>query len=149
EGARVSSACMRVWVRAASAVLSFLLLLSFCSGGVACCISFSCDAGTMAGVPDFGYTKNPKVCEFRVRSRRPPKSGHKKAPLGIAGTGPDSSRAKRPADREGDLLAARADHFDLDAAVLRAAFGGLVVRNRLLLALAFGVDAVLLHALLH
>src|SRR5246127_5997266 len=37
---------------------------------------------------------------------------------------------------------ARADHFDFDAAILRAAFSGLVVGDRLLLALAFRVDTV-------
>jgi hypothetical protein len=48
---------------------------------------------------------------------------------------------------EAPLLRAGTDHFDLHATVLRAAFGGLVVGDRLLLALAFGVDPVLLDAL--
>src|SRR6478672_8712538 len=43
-------------------------------------------------------------------------------------------------------LLARANHFDFDAAVLRAAGIGLVVGHWLLLALAFGVDAVRFHA---
>src|SRR5260221_14215223 len=47
------------------------------------------------------------------------------------------------------LLAAGTDHFDLDAAVLGAAFAGLVVRDRLLLALALGVDAGWLDGLRH
>ena len=42
---------------------------------------------------------------------------------------------------------ARADHFDFHAAILRAAFGGLVVGDRLLLALAFRVDTVGFQAL--
>src|SRR6202165_2682725 len=42
---------------------------------------------------------------------------------------------------------ARADHFDFHAAILRAAFGGLVVGDRLLLALAFRVDTVGFDAL--
>src|SRR5438067_12929656 len=45
------------------------------------------------------------------------------------------------------LLAARADDFELDAAVLGAALARLVVGDGLLLALAFGVDAVRLDAL--
>jgi len=45
------------------------------------------------------------------------------------------------------LLAAGAHDFDFHATVLRAAFGGLVVGDRLLLALAFGVDAILFDAL--
>src|SRR5438093_11635950 len=45
------------------------------------------------------------------------------------------------------LLAASADDFYFDAAVLGAAFAGLVVGDRLLLALALGVDAVGLDAL--
>jgi hypothetical protein len=48
---------------------------------------------------------------------------------------------------KGSLLGAGTDHFDLDAAVLHLAFLRLVVSHRLLLALAFGVDAVLLDAL--
>src|SRR5678815_2058785 len=63
-----------------------------------------------------------------------------------------SRQRKSPAERgfsdqRSVLLGARTDHFDFHATVLRAAFGGLVVRDRLLLALAFGVDAVLLDAL--
>jgi hypothetical protein len=50
----------------------------------------------------------------------------------------------------GDLgrsVSACANHFDLNATVLRATFFGLVVSHRLLLAFAFGVDAVLFDAL--
>ena len=47
------------------------------------------------------------------------------------------------------LRLARADDFDFHAAVLGAAFLGLVARDRLLLAFAFGVDAVRLDALAH
>ena len=47
------------------------------------------------------------------------------------------------------LLRAGTDHFDLGTAILRLAFLGLVVGHGLLLALAFGVDAVLLDALGH
>src|SRR5260221_3410943 len=47
------------------------------------------------------------------------------------------------------LLAAGTDHFDLDAAVLCAAFAGLVVRDPLLFAPALRVDAVGLDVLRH
>ena len=65
------------------------------------------------------------------------------------------AKTKSPAERGFSMQqrevertsAAGADHFDFHATVLRAAFGGLVVGDGLLLALAFGVDAVLLDAL--
>ena len=47
------------------------------------------------------------------------------------------------------LLSAGANHFDFHAAVLGAAFSGLVVSHWLLFALAFGVHAVLFDALGH
>ena len=46
-------------------------------------------------------------------------------------------------------LGACTHHFDLYTAVLGATVFGLVVSNRLLFALAFGIDAVLLNALGH
>ena len=44
------------------------------------------------------------------------------------------------------LIGARADHFDLYAAVLGLTFFGLVVSHGLLLAFAFGVNTVFLNA---
>jgi hypothetical protein len=63
---------------------------------------------------------------------------HKKTPSGVF----------HSADSRILLLgAAGTDDFDFHAAVLGAAGCGLVVGDRLLLALAFGVDAVRFHAL--
>src|SRR3954470_23939410 len=65
-----------------------------------------------------------------------------------------SAKNKTPPKRGFDVALQRrsgttagADDFDFHATVLRAAFGGLVVGHGLLLALAFGVHAVLLDAL--
>src|SRR3954465_5458255 len=67
---------------------------------------------------------------------------------------PRLSQKKTPPKRgffrsEDRSVLARADDFDLGAAVLRAALGRLVVRDRLLLALALGIDAVAFDALRH
>ena len=50
---------------------------------------------------------------------------------------------------EGLLVGACTNDFDFHATVFRAAFGGLVVSNWLLLAFAFGVNTVFLNAFGH
>ena len=47
------------------------------------------------------------------------------------------------------LLGACTNHFNFNAAVFGAAVFGLVVGNRLLLALAFGINTILFNALGH
>src|SRR5512145_39135 len=71
------------------------------------------------------------------KQETPPRRGFLRSPLARASV----RRIRR------SLLGAGTDDLDLDAAVLRLAFLGLVVGHGLLLALAFGVHAVLLDAL--